>query len=278
MAHEAGLHAVAITDHDTIAGIEEASAEGRRLGIEVVPGAELSTELHGIDVHILAYYTRNEDALWLNRLSELQGVRDRRNETMISKLNELGISITMKEVQIAAGVFDCYSDNNGTDGNGGSIGKWSERSIGRPHIAKALVAAGEADSIRDAFDRYLAAGAPAYVKLARISPQTAVRWISDAGGTSVLAHPGLYRNDGLVREVLACGVHGVEVYHTDHSPEEESKYMAMASELDLIATGGSDFHGAGLDSTYRGALGARSVPISVLEELKAKASLRDKEE
>ncbi|MCU6708966.1 PHP domain-containing protein [Paenibacillus sp. J5C_2022] len=276
LALEVGLRAVAITDHDTVAGIGEALAEGRRLGIEVVPGAELSTELHGIDVHILAYYTRNEDALWLNRLAELQGVRDRRNEQIISRLNELGVPITMNEVRAAAGADDRNVAGNAAGGNGEDAGKRSARSIGRPHIAEALVAAGAAESVRDAFDRYLASGAAAYVKPVRITPQTAVKWIADAGGASVLAHPGLYRNDELVREVLACGIHGVEAFHSDHGPEEQNKYMAMASERGLIATGGSDFHGERLGSTYHGALGARSVPVSVLEELKAKAGLRDR--
>ncbi|WP_419873011.1 PHP domain-containing protein [Candidatus Pristimantibacillus sp. PTI5] len=256
LAKEAGLSAIAITDHDTVAGVAEALLEGEKLGIVVVPGVEVSTVAAGTDIHILGYYTNNTDEKWLSRLASLRGMRDRRNEMIVAKLNELGIAVTMDDVLDAA------------HGNRANESMQSAAvSIGRPHIAAALIRKGVVSNMKEAFDRYLASGAEAYVNPPRLNPFEAIDWIREAGGTSVIAHPGLYNNDSLVEEIIRYGAQGIEVYHSDHGHEEERRYSALAAKYQLIATGGSDFHGARQGVIFHGAVGSRTVSIGVLQQL-----------
>lgn len=254
LAKEAGLQAVAITDHDTVAGIQEALEAGTALGIEVVPGVELSTVADGADIHILAYYADHRDSLWLERLESLRTVRDTRNQMMIDKLNELGLSITLEEVMDAAREEVSNRPSGAT--------------VGRPHIAAVLVRKGYVADIREAFDRYLKSGAAAHVNPPRLHPFEALEWIREAGGTSVIAHPGLYGNDALVEELIKRGVQGIEVYHSDHSSEDEQRYSRMVEKYSLIATGGSDFHGSRQGEVFHGWVGNRTVSIDVLRQLK----------
>ncbi|RCW50018.1 PHP domain-containing protein [Paenibacillus prosopidis] len=255
-AKEAGLAAVAITDHDTIAGVAEALLEGERIGIKVVPGVELSTVANGTDIHILGYYTNNQDEKWLARLAGLRGIRDRRNEMIVDKLCELGIPLTMDEVLTAA-----HSDYTAESLQAAAV------SIGRPHIAEALIRKGIVSSMKEAFDRYLAAGAAAYVNPPRLHPYEAVEWIREAGGTSVIAHPGLYGNDPLVEDIIRHGAQGIEAYHSDHGIEEEQRYARLADKYHLIVTGGSDFHGFRHGQVFHGAVGNRTVDARVIQQL-----------
>jgi predicted metal-dependent phosphoesterase TrpH len=255
MAKEAGLAAIAITDHDTVAGIAEAAEAGAKLGVEVVPGVEISTSHEGRDVHILGYYIDVRDPLLIERLVSQRRVRDRRNEGIIARLNELGIPLTMAEVAEAAG------REPGDD-----------ETIGRPHIAVALVRQGAVQSTQEAFDRFLAEGRPAYVvPPARISPFEAFEWIHEAGGTAIVAHPGLYRNDELPPLFLSRGADGLEAYHSDHSPEQEARYRELAESQGKLVTGGSDFHGARKGKTYHGPIGNRVVDAEVLTRLRGRA-------
>jgi len=256
-ALEAGLKAVAITDHDTVGGIEEADAAGRLAGIEVVPGVELSTVAEGHDIHILAYYTSLRDERWLKRLESLRTVREQRNKLIIERLTQLGLPIMEEEVAEAAH-RDMESRPAGA-------------TIGRPHIAAALVQKGYVGSVAEAFDRYLKAGASAYVNPPRLHPFEALQWIADAGGTSVIAHPGLYNNDKLVLELIARGAQGIEAYHSDHSAAEEQKYAEWGRKHRLIVTGGSDFHGTRQGQLFHGSVGNRMVSIAVLQQLRAGA-------
>lgn len=233
LAKAAGLSAIAITDHDMVAGVAEAMLEGERLGMTVVPGVEVSTVANGTDIHILGYYTNNDDVKWLTRLASLRGLRDQRNEMIVNKLRELGITLTMDEV-IAAAHGESTVESQ----------KAAGASIGRPHIAAALIRKGIVSNMKEAFDRYLKTGAAAYVNPPRLNPFEAVDWIREAGGTSVIAHPGLYGNDSLVEEIIRYGVQGIEVFHSDHGPEEERHYAGLAARYQLISTGGSDFHGS----------------------------------
>lgn len=255
MAKKIGLGAIAITDHDTIAGIPEAMDAARRIGIDIVPGVEISSQLNGLDIHILGYYIDIHDRTLADRLRQLREAREERNRRMIQKLNKLGIQITLEEV------WNTVKKEPGQD-----------IVLGRPHIAEALVSKGEADSIADAFKRYLAAGAKAYVQPERIVPKEAVRWIHEAGGSAVIAHPGLYRRDDLVKLIIAGGIDGIEAYHADHSPEEERHYAQMAEDAKLIVTAGSDFHGERMGEMRHLALGAKTMDISMLAKLKRRGS------
>jgi len=252
LAKEKGLAAVAITDHDTVAGISEAMEAGIQYGITVVPGVEISTRAGGKDIHVLGYYVDSKNEIFLSRLAELRDTRSKRNEAILLKLQKLGISITM-DLVIAGMGRELKPDE----------------SIGRPHIADELVRLGAVVDMRDAFDKYLAEGAAAYVSPPRITPEDACQWIVEAGGAPVLAHPGLYGDDGLVRAILEKGAFkGIEVYHSDHGPDEESRYLTMAEEYSLVITGGSDFHGARQDVIFHGDLGSVTVPVEVLNQLK----------
>ncbi|WP_438446936.1 PHP domain-containing protein [Gorillibacterium sp. sgz5001074] len=247
----AGLFAVAITDHDTVSGIGEALEEGKRVGITVVPGVEISTVAAGRDIHVLGYYLRWEDPLLLERLAELRAVRDRRNDLMLEKLRELGIAITMDEVLALRN----------------SRGKPDE-TVGRPHIAEVLMHKGVVRSLREAFDRYLGSGGAAYVNPPRIRPETAITWIHEAGGAAVLAHPGIYGDDALVDELLdGAGWDGVEAYHSDHTPEQCERYRSMAESRGLIVTAGSDYHGQRGGVVFHAPLGSQRAPAEVLKQL-----------
>ncbi|MCM3698392.1 PHP domain-containing protein [Paenibacillus macerans] len=255
LAKEKGLAGLAITDHDTVAGIAEAREAGARLSLVVVPGVEISTRAGGKDIHVLGYFLNDRDKLLLERLERLRAVREERNEKIIANLQKLGISITLQEVK-----------------DGLSRPLRPDESVGRPHIADALVRKGAANDMRDAFDRYLAEGKPGYASLPRIGPEEAMQWIREAGGAPVLAHPGLYGDDDLVRKILENGrPAGIEVYHSDHGPDEEQRYMALAEQFGLIATGGSDYHGVRQGVVFHGDLGSRTAPPGTVERLKEAA-------
>ncbi|MDU2242677.1 MAG: PHP domain-containing protein [Paenibacillus sp.] len=256
LAKEKGLTGLAITDHDTVAGIGEALLAGKELGVDVVPGIEISTRAAGKDIHVLGYYMNFDDDRFQARLARLRSVREERNGLIIAKLQELGVSITLEEVK--AGL---------------SRPLRPDESLGRPHIADALVRKGYAVDMRDAFDRYLAEGKPGYASLPRIAPEEAIAWIREAGGAPVLAHPGLYGDDELVRSILEGGKpDGIEVYHSDHGPEEELRYAAMAEQYGLIVTGGSDYHGVRQGVVFHGDLGGRTAPPGTVERLKQAAA------
>ncbi|REK76378.1 PHP domain-containing protein [Paenibacillus paeoniae] len=248
----AGLSAIAITDHDTIAGVDEALATGDELAISVIPGAELSTVTGSADIHVLAYYTDNNDSLWLERLAWIGNARDRRNEAILHKLQELGIGITMSEVHEA-----------GADKKG---------SVGRPHIAEALIRRGVVSDMNEAFAHYLGSGAQAYVQVQSVSTAEALIWIREAGGVSVIAHPGLYGRDELLEQWVRDGVQGIEAFHSDHTVQDAERYRVFAEGQGLLITGGSDFHGERNGVSYHGALGSSGVELAVAEQLRRRAA------
>ncbi|MFB9330574.1 PHP domain-containing protein [Paenibacillus aurantiacus] len=251
MAKAAGLAAIGISDHDTVDGIEEAMNEGERLGISVVPGVEISTFAEGCDIHILGYYTDWRSDRWQDKLRTLLNGRNRRNELILEKLDKLGIPITMPEVLAEA-------RRTGKDGG----------TIGRPHIAAVLLARGVVGSMQEAFDIYLGSGGKAYASAPRLSPFEALEWIREAGGTSVIAHPGIYGNDDLVQAIVRAGAEGIEVYHSDHTLTDELKYGELARQHGLIVTGGSDFHGVREgEDVFHGPIGYRTVDAAVLKQL-----------
>jgi len=251
LAAAAGLAAVAVTDHDTVAGVEEALAEGKRLGIEVVPGVEISTLSGGQDIHVLGYFIRTDDPVFLERLERLRKTRDLRNELMLEKLRSLGVKITIEEV------LETRMREHRPD-----------ETVGRPHIADVLMKKGYAASLEDAFAKYLGKQGAAYVNPPRISPEEAIQWIHEAGGAAVLAHPGLYKDDPLVETLISSGLDGIEAYHSDHSPEEGEKYRALAERHGLIVTAGSDFHGERNGKVFHAPLGSRKVDVKVIDQLR----------
>lgn len=254
LAKEAGLAALAITDHDTVAGIPEAIEAARTLGVEIIPGVEVSSVGKGQDIHVLGYFVPYEDQAFAERLFRLRETRHERNQLLIAKLQELGIDITLEKV---------YRRKQGTDKN-----------IGRPHIAEELMELGVVSSIAEAFDKYLGKGGAAYVNPPRITPQEAITLIKEAGGVAVLAHPGLYDDDELVLELIAFGLDGIEVNHPDNDEQQRMRYSKWAEQHGLIVTGGSDFHGWRGEEPFHAMLGSSTTEMDAVEQLRAVAAKR----
>ncbi len=220
---EAGLNAFALTDHDTLQGLPEARAEAQARGIELIAGAEISAEWGGQDdIHILALFVDEDNRRFNEQLAVRQEGRRTRGERMAKKLVEHGYAIDLDAIRRDVG-----------------DGVW-----GRPHLARALVHAGYAATNDEAFERFLGREHPWYVAYEKWKAVEVVRAIREAGGVSSLAHAVWYKQtDALVRALAAEGLDAIEVFHPDHKPEEERRFSALARELDLAQTAGSDFHG-----------------------------------
>ena len=220
-ARRAGLAAMALTDHDTLGGVVEAMAEGERLGVRVIAGTELSAYDGDREVHLLALHLREPERVDAALARFREGRRDRA-EAIVARLNALDVPVTLDAVLAAAG-----------DG-----------AVGRPHVARALVAAGAVRDFREAFDRYLGAGRPAFVPKEFLSVGEAARLTHEAGGILVFAHPGADGTRERVARMVAEGLDGLEVVHPSQPPEEQNRLRALADEFDLVYSGGSDWHGA----------------------------------
>jgi predicted metal-dependent phosphoesterase TrpH len=235
LAAERELDVVALTDHDTVDGLDEAAATGLASGVEVVPGVELSAEYLGTSVHVLCYWCDADDPGLRGELRRLRDSRFRRGELMVEKLQGLGLPISFERVRAIAG----------------------GASIVRPHVAQAMVEAGIVRTEREAFDRYIADGGPASVPKHALDPVDAVALIRSSGGVCVLAHPGMWGDqtsvpDELIERMAAAGMAGLEIEHCDHTPEQRVYYAALAGRLGLLPTGGSDCHGARYDPVRLG--------------------------
>ena len=255
-ARAAGLSAVAVTDHDTIDGLAEALTAGSHLGLEVIPGVEISVQRghNPGGMHMLGLFVDHTDPGLAEALKRLQKARAERNPKMVARLNGLGIDLTMAEVASFA--------------DGGQVG--------RPHFAQALVARGVVGDVNQAFDRYLAAGKPAYVPKFRFKPQEAMAMLRRAGAVPVLAHPGLLRLsrddlESLVKGLKKNGLEGVEAAYSDHKPALTRFLKSLAARLDLAVSGGTDFHGAAKPAIRLGlGKGDLRVPARFLHDLKAR--------
>jgi predicted metal-dependent phosphoesterase TrpH len=237
-AKNAGLAAIALTDHDTVGGLAEAQAAGHELGVRVVNGIELSAVEGEAETHVLGLHLR--DTLIIEReLTALRDMRARRGQQIVDKLIALGVMITFDDVLAQSG--------------GGAVG--------RPHVARALVADGWATDVRDAFDRYLGAGKPAYVAKDQLGMAAAIAIIHAAGGLAVLAHPGPAGTRERLTALAALGLDGVEVRHPGHSPSDTNRLTALAAQLGLLMSGGSDWHGAAEGPRT---IGMMSVPLEWL--------------
>lgn len=250
-AWENGLAAIAVTDHDTVDGIAEALETGKRLGIEVLAGVEISVDFEP-EMHLLGYFLKDNYHNIESVLEELRVKREERNPRMIAKLNELGFDITLEEVEREA----------------------KGRIVARPHIASVLYKKRYVSSIRDAFDRYISDGKPAFVKKDKLTPKEGIAEIKKAGGIPVLAHPiflglTLEKLDRLVGELVESGLMGIETYYVEHSQEDTGNLLRIAIKHDIIPTGGSDFHGTFKPDIKIGTgRGNLSVPYEVLERMK----------
>jgi predicted metal-dependent phosphoesterase TrpH len=250
-AYDKGLAAIAITDHDTVNGVEQAVKEGMHLGIEVIPGVEISVDFNP-EMHLLGYFPNGQVHSILKTLEELREKREQRNPRIVNKLNELGFELTLSEAgRLALG------------GN-----------VGRPHIARVMVDRGYVASIDEAFDSYLASGRPAYFKKDKLTPANGIAEIVRAGGVPVLAHP-IYlgmageRLDQLLGELAGIGLMGVEAYYTENTPEQTTELLQLAMKHRLLVTGGSDFHGRFKPDIEIGSgRGSLKVPYSLLSILR----------
>lgn len=219
-AQKAGLKHIAITDHDTLAGVEEAQRAGRALGVHVIAGVELSTKYRGKSVDVLGYDLRDPSELH-QTLSRMREGREDRAYRIIQKFTELGMPMTIEDVK---------------EFSQGGV-------IGRPHIAKAIVKKGYVSDYQTVFDEYLADGKPCALDKVVLSPQEGIELIHAAGGQAVLAHPVHLHDDNLVRELLkTCEFDGLEVWHREQDEDANRRYRQMAEEFGLFMTGGSDFH------------------------------------
>ena len=217
----AGITTMAVTDHDTTAAIAEAAREAARAGVDFVPGIEITAAWRGTDVHVLGYFFDPSSAVLASFLDAQIADRLRRARAVGDRLASLGAPIDMEAL----------------------ISRLDGRPLLRPHIAGALVEAGHADDGVEAFERYIGEGRPAYVARQGATPAEAVAIIHEAGGIASMAHPGVTRQDGLIPGLAAAGLDALEVYHTDHAPEDAARYLALARRLGLAVTAGSDFHG-----------------------------------
>jgi len=256
LAWKAGVTALAITDHDITTGILEAAEAGQEHGIDVIPGIEISSTLGSSELHILGYFLDYQDIRLNEQLTLLRESRHRRNPKIIERLQAAGIDITYEEVRALAGT----------------------ESVGRPHIARVLMEKGVVATAKEAFDLWLADGRPAYVPRELPAPSEAIQWIKAAKGLPVLAHPTWVKpTEGtltdLVRRLKADGLAGVEVHYSTHTPRQTREYLALAKQLDLLVTGGSDFHGITKPDIDVGiGKGSLHVPDSLLDKLKSAAA------
>lgn len=231
-AAAAGLSAVAVTDHDSVAGHEEALAAGARLRVEVIPGVELSADAGDRDVHVLGYFVPRDDATFAARLQELRRRRMDRAQRMVDRLRSAGVDIRMEDVlQEAAG-----------------------DAIGRPHVARALLRIGTVKTVGEAFMRYIGRDGSCFVPKTPFPVAEAIGALLEARALPVIAHPALIGDDSLLDTFVAAGMRGIEVWHPDHDPGARARYRAFARSHGLVMTGGSDFHGA--SAGHRGDLGS----------------------
>lgn len=226
-AYKAGLSAIALTDHDTVAGVPSAVLRGRELGIRVIPGVELSCVYEGKEIHILGLFVNCQDPSFTNELKELLSVRLWRNEEMLRRFQADGFHITREDL---------------TAGNPDTV-------ITRAHFARALVENGYASSMKDAFSSYLQYGSKYCLKKELITPEHAMKVLTDNHAFPALAHPVQYRlgweeTDKLVGFLSRLGLMGLEVYHSSQTPEQSRRLRKIARKYHLLPTGGSDFHGA----------------------------------
>ena len=262
-AKKKGLSAIAITDHDTIAGVEEASIEGRKLGVRVIPGAELSTRMDDCDVHMTSLFINCKNKQLIKRLDDMAASRQERNYKMVDKLHEAGFQIDRSDL-------DALGE--------GKI-------LARGHIAQILIARGYATELKEALRKYLSKGTPGYVQKEVLSPEECIQLVHDAGGLIFVAH--LHQIDpqdpehckDVARRLIRMGADGLETQYCEFDDEWRQATEQIAQECGCLRSGGSDFHGTmkkGLDLAC--GYGDLQVPYTFLESMDAELARRQKSE
>jgi predicted metal-dependent phosphoesterase TrpH len=244
-AQAAGLTTISVTDHDTVAAVAEVTERAAAVGMRVIPGIEITGVDEGRDVHVLGYLFDPASATLAALLDRQRALRIARVREIAARLAALDMPIDLEPVLTAAAAKP------------GS-------SVGRPQVARELVRAGYVTSVQQAFNVWLGSGRPAFVPRTGPGPAAVIDAIHHAGGLASMAHPGVTRRDELIAPLVEHGMDAIEVYHTDHPPDAEQKYQALARSHTIAATGGSDFHG---DETRRNTLGAVTLPAAAFEQL-----------
>ena len=250
-AEQVGLYAIALTDHDSTNGISSFLAAAKGKSLQCIPGVEISCAVETGGMHILGYYVNQHDDGFESVLARIRNGRDVRNQRILEKLNQAGVRLVLADVTKHAG----------------------DEVVGRPHIAQALMAGGYVTSIKEAFNVYLAKGRIAYEDRYRLGPREGIQLIRDAGGIPVLAHPAtlqlkMARLRTLVAELTEGGLGGIEVYYPEHDANRVKDYLLLAEEHNLLATGGSDFHGSAVSNAALGrGFGSLNVPDNLADNL-----------
>ena len=253
-----GLDAIAITDHDTCAAITPAIVIAKDIGVEIIPGVELTAELDDDEIHMLGYFIDWQNEAFTKKLEELCKVREERAKEILRRLGEQSIDLKYEDLLEIAG-----------PGTG---------SIGRLHIANLLYKKGKVACIREAFTKYIGNDSPAYVKKFKLSPKEASDMIKAVGGVTVLAHPKTINTEirpleDIVKMLVDEGIQGIEVYHSDHNNKDSAEFKKLATDYGLLVTGGSDCHGLGKKEVL---LGKVKVPYELVEKLRDASQMKFK--
>lgn len=246
-AASVGIGTLSITDHDTVAGLEEGRAAAQRLGVRIIPGVEFGTNIGEEEIHMLGYLFDPAQPLLAKRLQNLREGRVGRAKRMVEKLNAVGVSIAWERVaEIAKGA-----------------------SVGRPHVARVLIEAGHAASVDEAFEKYLWRDKPAYVPRDPFSPEECISFVHEVGGVAVLAHPTWVKKlETLLPSLVRSGLDGIETYYGRYNTETVARFARLASKHGLVPTGGSDYHG--FEGLAHAELGSVSVPPECLAALEGR--------
>jgi hypothetical protein len=248
LAKSQGVSVLAVTDHDTLAAIPEAQCEGEQVGVQIVPGVEVTAYVGDFEIHLLGHFVDTDDRRFADFLAPSREDRVERIRRMIDRLWALGLPLDLDEVLAEA----------------------TGSSVGRPHLAKAMVKRGHVASVQEAFDRYLGTGKAAHVERAKIPASEAIAALKRAGGVPSLAHPGVYGRDGIISQLVEQGLMGLEAQHPDHDAEGIVRYERLRLKFGLLAVAGSDYHGTpGLRESV---LGRPSLSQSDFDRLAAAAA------
>ncbi len=243
LARAARLSAIALTDHDNMEALPIAAPVAQRLGIELIPGVEMSASIDGLEVHLLGFLLEPNSPVLQAHVTKQKARRVQRVHEMVEKLNRVGVKIEAEEVFAIAG----------------------EGTVGRPHVARVLLNHSYVGTLAEAFSRFIGPDNPGFVPGSPLPPSQVIRVIREAGGVPVLAHPVYLKRDALIAELVEQGLAGLEVYHSGHTPELIRRYERIAEELKLVKTGGSDSHG---DSKEGLPVGAVKVPYALVDALR----------